>query len=84
MPQPHRSLTALPAVAATAATPAQQPSTTFGSQVSPEWRGSGCQHPPLPARLTPNRLPRRLCYYQAQASGSCSSSTSNRRPGKWT
>ena len=47
MPQPHRSLTALPAVAATAAavalvsgcsssgpTPAQQQSITFGSQVS--------------------------------------------------
>ena len=47
MPQPRRSLTALPAVAATAAavalvsscstsgpTPARQPSITFGSQVS--------------------------------------------------
>ena len=64
MPQLHRSLTALPAVAATAAavalvsgcstsgpTPAQQPSITFGSKVSTprEWSGRGCQRPPLPA-----------------------------------
>jgi len=50
MPQPHRSLTALPGVAATAAavalvsscstsapTPAQQPSITFSPQGSTEW-----------------------------------------------
>ena len=40
----------------------------------PEWWG-GCQRPPLAARVTPNRLPRHLCHYQAQASGSCSSAT---------
>jgi hypothetical protein len=63
MPQLHRSLTALPAVAATAAavalvsgcstsgpTPAQQPSITFGSQVStpPGMVGQGMPASPAP------------------------------------
>ena len=63
MPQPHRSLTALPAVAATAAavalvsgcsssgpTPAQQQSITFGSQVSttPGVVGTGTPASPAP------------------------------------
>jgi hypothetical protein len=63
MPQPHRSLTALPAVAATAAavalvsscsssapTSEQHPSITFGSQVSttPGMVGQGTPAPPAP------------------------------------
>jgi hypothetical protein len=63
MPQPHRSLTALPAVAATAAavalvsscsssgpTPAQQPSITFGSQAgtTPGMAGQGTPAFPAP------------------------------------
>jgi hypothetical protein len=63
MPQPRRSLTALPAVAATAAavalvsscstsgpTPARQPSITFGSQVSttPGMVGQGMPASPAP------------------------------------
>ena len=67
MPYPHRSLTALPAVAATAAavalasgcstsgpTPAQQPSITFGSQASttPGMVGQGTAAAPAPDMST--------------------------------
>jgi hypothetical protein len=69
MPQPHRSLTALPAVAATAAavalvsgcsssgsTPEQQPSITFGSQAgtTPGMTGQGKPDSPAAGTTQPD------------------------------